>query len=59
MFVPCVVTDDGVRVSVAEELSKEVPSVGVTYDLRGINVILWSYILTRVSNVRRGVRCID
>jgi hypothetical protein len=58
MFVPCVVTD-GVRVSVAEELSEEVPSVGVTYNLRGIDIISWSYILTRVSNVRHGIRCID
>ena len=58
MFVPCVVTD-GVRVSVAEELSEEVPSVGVTYYQRGIDVISWSYILARVSNVRRGVKCID
>jgi hypothetical protein len=51
--------DDGVRVSVAEELSEEVPCVGVTYNLRGIDVISWSYLLTRVSNARRGVRCID
>jgi hypothetical protein len=50
---------DGVRVSVAEELSEEVPSVGVTYYQRGIDVILWSYVLARVSNVRRGVKCID